>query len=114
MHNSGDLSRMLPAEMHLMAAGWPRKSAVPMQLQTGPQQQPQDEPQEELQSGNRAARLLHMVRRAERMLMSYERTGVWVAVCGDGVGVRGRRGLEVTVTLLPAPALYPSGCLLTL
>lgn len=59
---SGDLSRMLPSEAHLLAAGWPRGKG-----------QTEVEPVD----GNRAARLLHLVRRAERNLMSYERTG-WV------------------------------------
>ncbi|CAL8461911.1 g1442 [Coccomyxa elongata] len=56
---SGDLSRMLPFEAHLLAAGWPRS----------------DGPDGEQQEGSRAARLLHMVRRAERGLMSYDRQG---------------------------------------
>ncbi|KAK9819714.1 hypothetical protein WJX72_001579 [[Myrmecia] bisecta] len=56
---SGDLSRMLPFEAHLLAAGWPK------------QPNPDGSPKE----GSRPARLLHMVRRAERGLMSYERTG---------------------------------------
>lgn len=66
---SGDLSRMLPSEAHLLAAGWPRGKG-----------QTEVEPVD----GNRAARLLHLVRRAERNLMSYERTGA--VLCG-GVGV---------------------------
>ena len=49
---SADLSRMVPAEMQLIAAG------------KGPR-------------GLKAAKRLHMVRRAERKLLSYERSG-WV------------------------------------
>lgn len=57
---SGDLSRMLPFEAHLMVAG-KRK----------------DDGGEEKTRAAKAAHRLHMVRRAERNLMSYERTG-WV------------------------------------
>ncbi|GMH32818.1 hypothetical protein BSKO_00652 [Bryopsis sp. KO-2023] len=56
---SGDLSRMLPAEAALMAAGWPK----------------QIEGSETKREGSRAARLLHLARRAERNLLSYERAG---------------------------------------
>lgn len=56
---SGDLSRMLPAEAALMAAGWPKK----------------ERNSEKAPEGLRAARLLHMARRAERNLLSYERAG---------------------------------------
>ena len=106
---SGDLTRMLPFEAHLLAAGWPRDSAdgnstahcmgvadrrVPQAVShkklfpcmrcwclAGKVSAPfafirheqglccTGEPQE----GNRAARRLHMVRRAERGLMSYDR-----------------------------------------
>lgn len=77
---SGDLSRMLPSEAHLLAAGWPRGKG-----------QTEVEPVD----GNRAARLLHLVRRAERNLMSYERTGrggvgglgceiTWIHPCAHG------------------------------
>ena len=59
---SDDLSRMLPFEAHLMAAGWPRNGT-------------DEEGNEVVREGSRPARLLHMVRRAERNLMSYERTG---------------------------------------
>lgn len=61
---SDDLSRMLPFEAHLMAAGWPKNDT-------------DADGNEVVREGSRPARLLHMVRRAERNLMSYERTG-WV------------------------------------
>ena len=60
---SDDLSRMLPFEAHLMAAGWPKNGT-------------DEEGNEVVREGSRPARLLHMVRRAERNLMSYERTGM--------------------------------------
>ena len=53
---------MLPFEAHLMAAGWPKNGT-------------DEEGNEVVREGSRPARLLHMVRRAERNLMSYERTG---------------------------------------
>lgn len=55
---SGDLSRMLPSEAMLIASGWPKI---------------QHQNINEIRSKN--ARLLHLVRRAERNLMSYERSG---------------------------------------
>lgn len=55
---SGDLSRMLPAEAALLAAGWPKQN--------------DDGSGNE---GSRVARLLHLARRAERNLLSYERAG---------------------------------------
>ncbi|PSC69825.1 von Willebrand type A [Micractinium conductrix] len=79
---SGDLSRMLPFEAHLLAAGWPRYVDA----------EPSGEEGEDGSSGggggssgervvtkegSRGARMLFQARRAERMLMSYERTG-WV------------------------------------
>lgn len=67
---SGDISRMLPGEAHLLAAGWPRKSAV-----SGADSDGDDDNEAVLEGGSRACRLLFMARRAERMLMSYERTG---------------------------------------
>lgn len=79
---SGDLSRMLPSEAHLLAAGWPRGKG-----------QTEVEPVD----GNRAARLLHLVRRAERNLMSYERTGVSFLACvhfGFLCGLRAHRGCD--------------------
>lgn len=59
---SDDLSRMLPSEAHLLAAGWPKNRT-------------DDQGNQIVVEGSRSARLLHMVRRAERNLMSYERTG---------------------------------------
>ena len=53
---------MLPFEAHLLAAGWPKNDV-------------DEDGNEVLREGSRPARLLHMVRRAERNLMSYERTG---------------------------------------
>jgi hypothetical protein len=57
---SDDLGRMLPAEAALIAAGWPKA-----RLDGDPT------------AGSRPARMLHMARRAERNLLSYERSG-WV------------------------------------
>ena len=45
-----------------MAAGWPKNGV-------------DEDGNEVVKEGSRPARLLHMVRRAERNLMSYERTG---------------------------------------
>ncbi|CAD7700910.1 unnamed protein product [Ostreobium quekettii] len=60
LSRSDDLSRMLPAEAALMAAGWPKREGGDGA---------------EAREGSRAARLLHLARRAERSLLSYERTG---------------------------------------
>ncbi len=65
---SDDLSRMLPFEAHLMAAGWPKNDI-------------DEAGNEVVKEGSRPARLLHMVRRAERNLMSYERTGMLLTLC---------------------------------
>lgn len=54
---------MLPFEAHLLAAGWPKNGV-------------DEDGNEVVKEGSRPARLLHMVRRAERNLMSYERTGM--------------------------------------
>ncbi|KAF8063042.1 viaA [Scenedesmus sp. PABB004] len=98
---SGDLSRMLPSEMALLAHGWPRKGVprpgsagdagggggVATQQQEQQQQQQEQQQQQQEQQGAQldeaeyylpgahAARMLHRVRRAERMLLSYERCG---------------------------------------
>eukprot|EP01025_Chloroclados_australasicus_P035095 TRINITY_DN3582_c1_g1_i7.p1 TRINITY_DN3582_c1_g1~~TRINITY_DN3582_c1_g1_i7.p1 ORF type:complete len:684 (-),score=104.20 TRINITY_DN3582_c1_g1_i7:184-2196(-) len=69
LQRSGSLSRMLPSEIALLAAGWPR-----YKLQ---QDQHGNEEEVILKEGFRPARLLFMARRAERNLMCYERTG-WV------------------------------------
>jgi len=67
---SGDLSLMLPVEMSLIAKGWPRVNSLStMDLADS-------STDEELATlGSRGARLLHMARRAERNLLSYERSG---------------------------------------
>lgn len=78
---SGDLSRMLPMETHLLAAGWPRKNRdLPEIARTSRAQLPstveeKNESLETREDGSRACRLLFMARRAERQLMSYERAG---------------------------------------
>jgi uncharacterized protein with von Willebrand factor type A (vWA) domain len=102
---SGDLSRMLPSEIMLMAHGWPRKASGATAAAAGAGSSssgsgsgtegdgsggaragPKDPTSisVELESldeaeyylpGARAARMLHRARRAERMLLSYERTG---------------------------------------
>lgn len=99
---SGDLSRMLPLEAHLLAAGWPRQckeenarndttpeetrggfercgddsfNANDVMMVSADQDSHKEKTNEVLRSGSRACRLLFMARRAERMLMSYERTG---------------------------------------
>ncbi|KAL4527328.1 hypothetical protein Ndes2526B_g08972 [Nannochloris sp. 'desiccata'] len=81
---SGDLSRMLPMEAHLLAAGWPRRNKNIRNSNNGNGERElssvnaEDEdsglPGKE-DEGSRACRLLFMARRAERQLMSYERTG---------------------------------------
>lgn len=98
---SGDLSRMLPMEAHLLAAGWPRKSRGEESIlgidaskkgntnsssssgSSNKSKQGGTTVKEESidgldrlpEEGSRACRLLFMARRAERQLMSYERTG---------------------------------------
>ncbi|WIA19969.1 hypothetical protein OEZ85_005847 [Tetradesmus obliquus] len=89
---SGDLSRMLPSEMALLAHGWPRKVKVPAAGQdaaaaaaavgqagggvaTASTEDAQLIEEEYFLPGAHAARMLHRVRRAERMLLSYERCG---------------------------------------
>lgn len=64
---SGDLSRMLPLEAHLLAAGWPRYA--------DDDDEDHNDDSEPGREGSRPARLLFMARRAERALMSYERAG---------------------------------------
>ena len=79
---SGDLSRMLPMEAHLLAAGWPRRvkngsgrsNGGSFGGQGGETLLRLEEEDQEIE-GSRACRLLFMARRAERQLMSYERTG---------------------------------------
>ncbi|KAI7839236.1 hypothetical protein COHA_006934 [Chlorella ohadii] len=80
---SGDLSRMLPFEAHLLAAGWPRWEDAPASSSGQEEEEEQDGDSGSsgervlAREGSRAARMLFMARRAERQLMSYERTG-WV------------------------------------
>eukprot|EP00879_Flechtneria_rotunda_P013426 GHRR01014017.1.p1 GENE.GHRR01014017.1~~GHRR01014017.1.p1 ORF type:complete len:601 (+),score=219.05 GHRR01014017.1:188-1990(+) len=74
---SGELSRMLPSEMALLAHGWPRKVATAAGNTAIAQGDVSASIQEEeyYLPGAHAARMLHRVRRAERMLLSYERCG---------------------------------------
>jgi len=86
---SGDISRMLPMETHLLAAGWPRRNKSNRNTNNGngntnlsslySEEEEKQEEENELtrkeEEGSRACRLLFMARRAERQLMSYERTG---------------------------------------
>lgn len=79
LSRSGELSQMLPSEMALMAHGWPRKSTVEGGG-AGGRSTLEDDLSESVEMeyylpGAHAARMLHRVRRAERMLLSYERTG---------------------------------------
>jgi uncharacterized protein with von Willebrand factor type A (vWA) domain len=89
---SGDLSRMLPAEAHLLAAGWPRRAAD----SDGDGGASGDS--NAVNEGSRAARLLFMVRRAERQLTSYERAG-WAD--DEPSRVTGRRELRPAAELGP-------------
>jgi hypothetical protein len=79
---SGELSRMLPSEMALLAHGWPRKvssqpsaAAAVQEAAIAEDRDAQLIEEEYYLPGAHAARLLHRVRRAERMLLSYERCG---------------------------------------
>jgi uncharacterized protein with von Willebrand factor type A (vWA) domain len=77
---SGDISRMLPMEAHLLAAGWPRRRRNNSNNNRNNEYGNREvEEENELtgkeDDGSRACRLLFMARRAERQLMSYERTG---------------------------------------
>jgi uncharacterized protein with von Willebrand factor type A (vWA) domain len=89
---SGDLSRMLPAEAHLLAAGWPRRVAA----SDGDGEA--SDGGGAVNEGSRAARLLFMVRRAERQLTSYERTG-WAD--DEPSRITGRRELRPAAELGP-------------
>jgi uncharacterized protein with von Willebrand factor type A (vWA) domain len=77
---------MLPIEAHLVAAGWPARRG-----EVGPDGATPI-------TGSRPARLLHLARRAERTLLSYDRTG-WL----DGEPARTTARLEVR----PAAELGP-------
>eukprot|EP00798_Chlamydomonas_sp_ICE-L_P014477 gene14477-20501_t len=86
---SGDLSRMLPSEMAMLAHGWPKKKrntssdddvpSIPRDRTFSAEGSlnPSDSFDEEVYylPGARSARMLHRVRRAENMLLSYERVG---------------------------------------
>jgi len=94
---SGELSRMLPSEMALLAHGWPRRARADSSSDEGDAGRPAQaggsgsppafagagasgdedglDMMEYYLPGAHAARMLHRVRRAERMLLSYERTG---------------------------------------
>ena len=117
---SGDISRMLPSEAHLVAVGWPRGRGVATRSvevsasidDDGGDGGDGSESAGErngasgnessvataiatatvsvLVEGSRPARLLHMARRAERTLMSYERDG-WL----DDPSTRPTRRFEV-------------------
>jgi len=71
---SGDLSLMLPAEASLVAKGWPRMGSM-ASADFAQASTHEDEWSLADRPGSRAARLLHLARRAERNLLSYERTG---------------------------------------
>lgn len=100
LSRSGDISRMLPSEAHLVAVGWPRGRGVATRQVTVSASIDDDDDDDAgaaaadgngfvdnnnpttasttvsvLVEGSRAARLLHMARRAERTLTSYERDG---------------------------------------
>ena len=102
---SGDISRMLPSEAHLVAVGWPRGRGVATRSVEVSASIDDDEDESDSEStrnqlttitvsvlveGSRPARLLHMARRAERTLMSYERDG-WL----DDPSTRPTRRFEV-------------------
>jgi uncharacterized protein with von Willebrand factor type A (vWA) domain len=81
----GDLTQMLPAEVAMLAMGWPREHG--------------DSDEDEVTSrGSHPARLLFMARLAEKGLLSYQREG-WV----DDEPARVTRHLEVR----PATELGP-------
>ena len=119
---SGDISRMLPSEAHLVAVGWPKGRGVATRsVEVSASIDTDDDEEDEeggesgsgirsksesgsksksrnlttttvsvLVEGSRPARLLHMARRAERTLMSYERDG-WL----DDPGTRPTGRFEV-------------------
>lgn len=115
---SGDISRMLPSEAHLVAVGWPRGRGVAtrsVEVSASIDTDDDDDYENDgggessknnsrsrntnqiatatvsvLVEGSRPARLLHMARRAERTLMSYERDG-WL----DDPSTRATRRFEV-------------------
>mmetsp|Transcript_2638 Transcript_2638/g.4491 ORF Transcript_2638/g.4491 Transcript_2638/m.4491 type:complete len:677 (+) Transcript_2638:36-2066(+) len=109
---SGDLSRMLPSEMALLARSRPRMRRVGSQSDTGSDTDDTSsrrgiigedseslaEYEEYYMPGAHAARMLHRVRRAERALVSYDRTG-WL----DGEPARVTSRMEIR----PAAELGP-------
>jgi uncharacterized protein with von Willebrand factor type A (vWA) domain len=96
---SGDLSRMLPTEAHLLAAGWPRRGGTEAAERLGATLNAEkSEKREGEGEGSRACRLLFMARRAERQLMSYERTG-WLE--NEPSRVTGRLELRPAAELGP-------------
>jgi len=109
---SGDISRMLPSEAHLVAAGWPRGRGVTTRsVEVSASVDEEDAADDEssdtatatvsvLVEGSRPARLLHMARRAERTLMSYERAG-WL----DDPATRPTRRLEIRPAAEDGPLL---------
>jgi len=71
---SGDISLMLPAEQSLIAKGWPRTDSLNT-VDFAEASTDESDWSMANRPGSRAARMLHMARRAERNLLSYERTG---------------------------------------
>lgn len=78
---SGELSRMMPSEMALLAHGYPRYASAGDIADDSASSSGSSMDQERVlvRQGSKAARRLHLVRRAERALLSYERTGasIW-------------------------------------
>lgn len=60
---SGDLSRMLPFEAHLLAAGWPRWEDAPASDEDDGSGKPAARERVVAREGSRAARMLFMARR---------------------------------------------------
>jgi Mg-chelatase subunit ChlD len=90
---------MLPLEASLLATGWPSESALDGE-DAGDDKLPDDgaDGANGGRQGLRASRLLFMAKRAERMLMSYERTG-WVE--DEPVRVTGRMEIRPAAELGP-------------
>ncbi|KAK9864590.1 hypothetical protein WJX84_001144 [Apatococcus fuscideae] len=97
---SGDLSCIMPAEAQLIAAGWPIRDPGSLEDAATSQelQRTHGQDSSSSQSGSRAARLLHMSRRAERNLMSYEQTG-WLN--GEPAKPTGRQEMRPAVKAGP-------------
>jgi uncharacterized protein with von Willebrand factor type A (vWA) domain len=77
LSRSGELSRMMPSEMALLAAGWPRdrRDGNNNINRDGRGASSSSSSSSSRRPGSEGARRLHLVRRAERSLLSYERTG---------------------------------------